>query len=101
MLLFIITKGDNDPHSPYSSPIDTCWDLFRHFYCPNSSAPARRTAITMHGRDGCVTLGTFSGSISDAHQEPMGGHEKRERIFSLIFLIAPPKYVCHNPDPNA
>ena len=92
MLLFIITTGDNDPHSPYSSPIDTCWDLFRLFYCPNSSARASTAHRNytahecMHGRDGYVTLGTFTGSISDAHQEPMGAHEKCERILSLIFF---------------
>lgn len=57
MLLFIITTGDNDPHSPYSSPIDTCWDLFRLFYCPNSSARASTahrnyTGPRMHAWEG-------------------------------------------------
>ena len=87
-----------------STPAGTCSAFFIVLTAPR--APARRTAITpahecMHGRDGYVTLGTFTGSIRHAHQEPMGAHEKRERIFSLIFLIDPPKYVCHNPDPNA
>lgn len=87
-----------------STPAGTCSAFFIFLTAPR--APARRTAITpahecMHGRDGYVTLRTFTGSIRDAHQEPMVSHEKRERIFSLIFfLIDPHKYVCHNPDPN-